>query len=64
MHEQKPIAIADIYPDFTNEEQAEAEANLRRYVAVLLRMADRLESVDRSINDPVDCPFDDSGDHR
>jgi hypothetical protein len=64
MNNQKPIIICDLYPDFTREEQEQAETNLRRYLASLLRMAERLESEGRSINDLVDCQFDDSGDQR
>ena len=61
MQAEKPITIADVYPEFTKEELDEAEANLRRYLAVLLRMSDRLASEGRSINDLVDCRFADSG---
>jgi hypothetical protein len=62
MPDQTPIAISDLYPEFTKQELDEAEANLRRYLAVLLRMSDRLASEGRSINDLVDCRFADSGD--
>ena len=64
MQDQKPIAIADLYPDFTKEELEEAEVNLRRYLAVLLRMSERLEAEGRTMSDLVDCQFDDSADHR
>ena len=64
MQDQKPIAITDLYPNFTKEELEEAEVNLRRYLAVLLRTSERLERDGRSINGLVDWRFDDSGDHR
>jgi len=54
-----PVTISDLYPDFTKEELEEAEANLRRYLAVLLRMSERLANEGRSINDLVDCRFAD-----
>jgi hypothetical protein len=60
MQDEKQIGIADLYPDFTKAELEEAEANLRRYMAVLVRMSQRLSSEGRSINDLVDCRFDDS----
>jgi hypothetical protein len=59
---QDHTPITDLYPEFTKEEREEAEANLRHYLAVLLRMSDRLASEGRSINDLVDCRFADSGD--
>jgi hypothetical protein len=62
MQNHAPITISDLYPEFTKEELEEAEANLRRYLAVLLRMNDRLEAEGRSINDLVDCRFADSSD--
>ena len=62
MQSQTPITIADLYPEFTKRELDEAEANLRRYLAVLLRMSDRLAGQGRSINDLVDCRFADSAD--
>lgn len=62
MHADKPITIGELYPKFSKEEREEAEANIRRYLAALLRMVERLASEGRSINDLVDCPFADSGD--
>ncbi|HEX4134623.1 MAG TPA: hypothetical protein VHY84_08455 [Bryobacteraceae bacterium] len=62
MQDQTPIAISDLFPDFTKQELEEAEANLRRYLAALLRMSDRLASEGWSINDLVDCRFAESGD--
>lgn len=54
--------IANLYPEFTKKELEEAEANLRRYLAVLLRISDRLAKDGRSINDLVDCRFADPDD--
>ena len=64
MEDKKPVTIHDLYPEFSPEQLEEADANLRRYLAALLRMAERLASEGRSINDLVDCPFDSDGDHR
>ena len=60
MKEHDPITIADLYPQLSKEQQEEAEANLRHYLAALLRMAERLDAEGKSINDlAVDCSFDD-----
>jgi hypothetical protein len=60
MRDHDPITIADLYPQLSEEQQGEAAANLRQYLAVLLRMAERLDSEGKSINDlAVDCSFDD-----
>ena len=34
--------LRDLYPDFTGEQLKEAEANLERYLAVMIRIAERL----------------------
>jgi hypothetical protein len=46
MHTDKnPIpTIRDLYPHFTEQELAEAEDNLERYLALLLRIFERVES--------------------
>jgi hypothetical protein len=62
MDHQTSITIADLYPDFTKEQCDEAEANLRRYLAVLLRMSERLAREGGTINDLVDCRFAVRGD--
>ena len=62
MQNQTAITISDLYPDFTKQELDEADANLRRYLAVLLRMSERLAENGGSINDLVDCSLADSGD--
>jgi hypothetical protein len=59
---QTPVAISDLYPEFTKQQHEDAETNLRRYLAVLLRMSDRLAAEGRSINDLVDSEFADFGD--
>jgi hypothetical protein len=51
MPDDLPVTIRDLYPDFTDQELEQAEANLRRYLAVLVRMAERLAAEGRSIND-------------
>ena len=40
----KPIRIEDLYPGHSPEWYAEAEENMRQYAAVLVRIAERLES--------------------
>ena len=42
MEPTKPITIRDIYPHFTEDQLEEAEANLERYLAVMMRIAERL----------------------
>jgi len=44
MTEEQPITIRDLYPHMSEEELAGAEANLRRYVAVIVRIYDRLQA--------------------
>ena len=57
------MTIAELYPQLEPEQQPEAADNLRQYLAVLLRMAERLEAEGKSINDlAVDCSFDDGAD--
>jgi hypothetical protein len=48
MQNDKPITIRDLYPQMTEEELAVAEANLRRYVALIVRIYDRLQSEGKS----------------
>lgn len=65
MDSTKSITIRDLYPELSPEEIEEAETNLKRYVAALLRMAERLRGEGRSISElAVDSPFDQTGDHR
>jgi hypothetical protein len=44
MAEDQPITIRDLYPQMTEEELAVAEVNLKRYVAVIVRIYDRLRA--------------------
>lgn len=39
-----PITVRDLYPEMSDSELSEAEANLKRFVAVLVRIYDRLRS--------------------
>ncbi len=40
---KKRITIADLYPDLTLEEQAEAEHNLRQYLSLVWRIYQRVK---------------------
>lgn len=40
--DEKKMTISDLYPDLTTEEQAEAEENLRRYLAVVKRIFEHI----------------------
>jgi len=40
---KKRITIQDLYPDFSPEEQAEAEANLKAYMNLVWRIYTRLK---------------------
>ncbi len=55
-HEAK-VTIRNLYPDLSEAELQEAEANLRQYVRVLIRMAERLQTEGRSIADLADLTF-------
>ena len=54
MDDNPPTTIHDLYPDLTDQELEEAQANLRRYLGVLIRMAERFSAEGRSINDLTD----------
>jgi len=41
-YNRKPVTIQDLYPDMSEGELVEAEANLKSYVAVIVRIYDRL----------------------
>jgi hypothetical protein len=41
---QKPITIRDLYPHMTDEELVVAEENLKRYVAIIVRIHERLKA--------------------
>ena len=42
MNDHTPITIRELYPDFTNEQLAEAETTFRRYIAVMVRIYERV----------------------
>jgi hypothetical protein len=42
-HEHNP-SLKDLYPHFTPEELETAEQNLNRYLAVMMRIAERLQA--------------------
>jgi hypothetical protein len=46
--EDKPITIRDLYPHMSEEDLAAAEANLKRYVAVVVRIYERLKAEGKS----------------
>jgi hypothetical protein len=54
MQEDKPITIRDLYPHMTEEELDVAEANLKRYVAVIVRIYDRLRAEGKPWPKPID----------
>ncbi len=47
MKDQRPITIRDLYPDMTEPQLQEAEANLRRYIAIIWRIYERLKAEGR-----------------
>lgn len=48
METERPITIRDLYPQMSESELAVAEANLKRYVAIILRIYDRCKAEGRS----------------
>jgi hypothetical protein len=44
MEQNQPITLRQIYPHFTDEQLDQAEANLERYLAVMVRIAERLRN--------------------
>jgi hypothetical protein len=58
MQDDKPITIRDLYPDMNEKELAVAEANLKRYVAVVVRIYDRLKAEDKPWPDARTFPAD------
>jgi hypothetical protein len=44
MNDQQPINLHDLYPHFTDEQLKEAEANLERYLGVMMRIVERLRA--------------------
>lgn len=44
MEKKTPPTIRDLYPDLNDEELAEVDDTLERYLALVLRIFERLES--------------------
>jgi hypothetical protein len=44
MNDHTPITIREVYPDFTDEQLAEAETTFRRYIAVMVRIYERVRA--------------------
>jgi hypothetical protein len=63
--EKKPApTIRDLYPHFTDEQLAEAEDAHDRYLAIVLRIFERLESEAGQLTPgtgELPCPLSDSG---
>ena len=53
MDKESDITLRDLYPNFSENQLAEAEVNFRRYLAVLIAMAERLHGEGRSILDDL-----------
>ena len=43
-HEDTQLTVRDLYPDFSEDQLAEAEKNLRRFAAILLRVYERTKA--------------------
>lgn len=52
MPHSRSITIADLYPDMNEQQLAEAEANLKRFVAVIVRIYDRLTAEGKGWPEP------------
>jgi hypothetical protein len=44
MDHHQPITLADLYPHLSDEQLGEAEANLEQFLAVMMRISDRLKT--------------------
>jgi hypothetical protein len=44
MEQHQTTTLRELYPHFTDDQLEEAEANLERYLAVMMRIAERLRS--------------------
>ena len=44
----KRLPVRELYPELSDEKLRDAEAHLERYLAVVVRIAERLHSADRS----------------
>jgi hypothetical protein len=45
------ISLKTLYPELSPDQRSEAEFNIRRYLAVVIRMAERLEAEGISVAD-------------
>ena len=52
MPKDNPITIRDLYPHMSEADLSVAEANLKRYVALIVRIHDRLKAEGKSWPDP------------
>jgi len=48
---QQPPSLKDLYPHFTDEELKAAEEDLERYLAVMIRIAERLKAEGKNLRD-------------
>jgi hypothetical protein len=49
MDPKPEITLRELYPHFTEDQLAEAESNIRRYLAVVVRIAERLKAEGRHL---------------
>jgi hypothetical protein len=47
-----PITLRDLYPEVSEDQLKEAEFNIERYLAVMIRIASRLRSEGCDLSDP------------
>jgi hypothetical protein len=52
MQPNQPKTLRDLYPNLTDQQLEEAEANLERYLAVMMRIAARLQAEGYCLTDP------------
>ena len=52
MEPKAEITLRDLYPHFTEDQLVAAELNIRRYLAVIVRIAERLEAEGRRFSGP------------
>ena len=52
MQPNQPKTLRDLYPNLTDQQLEDAEANLERYLAVMMRIAARLQAEGCCLTDP------------
>jgi len=62
MEKDRTITIRDLYPEMSPEELAVAEANLRRYSAIIVRIYERLKAEGKTWPAPASPDLTLSGD--